>query len=94
MMRLLQGDVGSGKTWVALFTAVNVAAIGFQATLMAPTDLLANQYYEFFVTALKNTDITVGLLTGKILGSARINIMLRLERGDINLLVGTHALFQ
>ncbi|HJD66220.1 MAG TPA: ATP-dependent DNA helicase RecG [Rickettsia endosymbiont of Bembidion nr. Transversale] len=94
MMRLLQGDVGSGKTLVALLTMTNVAAAGFQATLMAPTDLLANQHYEFFVRALKNTDIKIGLLTGKILGSARKNIMMQLENGEIDILIGTHALFQ
>ena len=94
MMRLLQGDVGSGKTLVALLTMTNVAAAGFQATLMAPTDLLANQHYEFFVRALKNTDIKIGLLTGKILGSTRKNVMMQLENGEINILIGTHALFQ
>ncbi|HJD58870.1 MAG TPA: ATP-dependent DNA helicase RecG [Rickettsia endosymbiont of Ceroptres masudai] len=94
MMRLLQGDVGSGKTLVALFTMVNTVGAGFQATLMAPTDLLANQHYAFFVKALKNTNIRVGLLTGKILGAARKNIMIQLENGEIDILVGTHALFQ
>ncbi|MFV9930198.1 MAG: ATP-dependent DNA helicase RecG [Rickettsia endosymbiont of Haemaphysalis japonica] len=94
MMRLLQGDVGSGKTLVALLTMVNVVATGFQATLMAPTDLLANQHYEFFVKALTNTNIRVGLLTGKILGAARKNIMIQLDNDEIDILVGTHALFQ
>ncbi|WP_347938913.1 ATP-dependent DNA helicase RecG [Rickettsia oklahomensis] len=94
MMRLLQGDVGSGKTLVALLTMVNVVAAGFQATLMAPTDLLANQHYEFFVKALKNTNIRIGLLTGKIRGLKRKNIMIQLENGEIEILVGTHALFQ
>lgn len=94
MMRLLQGDVGSGKTLVALLTLVNTVEAGFQATLMAPTDLLANQHYEFFVKALKNTNIRVGLLTGKIPGAARKNIMIQLEKGEIDILVGTHALFQ
>ncbi|MCX4079998.1 ATP-dependent DNA helicase RecG [Rickettsia rhipicephali] len=94
MMRLLQGDVGSGKTLVALLTMVNVVVTGFQATLMAPTDLLANQHYEFFVKALKNTNIRVGLLTGKILGAARKNIMIQLDNDEIDILVGTHALFQ
>ena len=94
MMRLLQGDVGSGKTLVALLTMVNTVGAGFQATLMAPTDLLANQHYEFFARALKNTNIRVGLLTGKILGAARKNIMIQLENGEIDILVGTHALFQ
>ncbi|QQV75380.1 ATP-dependent DNA helicase RecG [Rickettsia tillamookensis] len=94
MMRLLQGDVGSGKTLVALLTMVNTVGAGFQATLMAPTDLLANQHYEFFIKALKNTNIRVGLLTGKILGAARKNIIIQLENGEIDILVGTHALFQ
>jgi len=94
MMRLLQGDVGSGKTLVALLTMVNTVKAGFQATLMAPTDLLANQHYEFFVKALKNTNIRVALLTGKILGIVRRNIMQQLENGEIDILVGTHALFQ
>jgi len=94
MMRLLQGDVGSGKTLVSLLTMVNVVSAEFQATLMAPTDLLANQHYEFFVKALKNTDIRTALLTGKILGSTRKNIMLQLETGEIDILIGTHALFQ
>ncbi|WP_218460881.1 ATP-dependent DNA helicase RecG [Rickettsia sp. TH2014] len=94
MMRLLQGDVGSGKTLVALLTMVNTVEAGLQATLMAPTDLLANQHYEFFVKALKNTNIRVSLLTGKILGAARKNIMIQLENGEIDILVGTHALFQ
>ncbi|MCC8369204.1 MAG: ATP-dependent DNA helicase RecG [Rickettsia endosymbiont of Oxypoda opaca] len=94
MMRLLQGDVGSGKTLVALLTIVNAVGAKFQATLMAPTDLLANQHYEFFVKALKNTDIKVALLTGKILGIARKNVMSQLENGEIDILIGTHALFQ
>ncbi|HJD56277.1 MAG TPA: DEAD/DEAH box helicase, partial [Rickettsia endosymbiont of Pyrocoelia pectoralis] len=94
MMRLLQGDVGSGKTLVALLTIVNTVKAGFQATLMAPTDLLANQHYEFFVKALKNTNIRIALLTGKILGSVRKNIMHQLENGEIDILIGTHALFQ
>ncbi|AAU04047.1 ATP-dependent DNA helicase RecG [Rickettsia typhi] len=94
MMRLLQGDVGSGKTLVALLTMVNVVTTGLQATLMAPTDLLANQHYDFFVKALKNTNIKVGLLTGKILGKARKNIIIQLVNGKIDILIGTHALFQ
>ncbi|ABV75186.1 ATP-dependent DNA helicase RecG [Rickettsia akari str. Hartford] len=94
MMKLLQGDVGSGKTLVALLTIVNVVKAGFQATLMAPTDLLANQHYEFCVKALKNTNIRIALLTGKILGAARKNIMQQLKNGEIDILVGTHALFQ
>ncbi len=94
MMRLLQGDVGSGKTLVVLLTMVNTVKAGFQATLMAPTDLLANQHYEFSVRALKNTNIRASLLTGKILGPARKNIMTQLETSEIDILIGTHVLFQ
>ncbi|MFY9589874.1 ATP-dependent DNA helicase RecG [Rickettsia endosymbiont of Halotydeus destructor] len=94
MMRLLQGDVGAGKTLVALLTMLNAVYSGFQTTLMAPTDLLANQHYEFFVKALSKVDIKIALLTGKILGTARKNIMEQLENGEIDILIGTHALFQ
>ncbi|WP_341756769.1 MULTISPECIES: ATP-dependent DNA helicase RecG [unclassified Candidatus Tisiphia] len=94
MMRLLQGDVGSGKTLVALLTMVNVVYHKFQAALMAPTDLLANQHYQFFVKALSETGIRLGLLTGKISSKERNKLLSELENGDIDILIGTHALFQ
>lgn len=94
MMRLLQGDVGSGKTLVALLTMVNVALSGAQSTLMAPTDLLANQHYNFFIKALEGTGIRLAILTGKTLAKDRKIIMQELENGSTQLLVGTHALFQ
>ena len=94
MIRLLQGDVGSGKTLVALLTMVNVALSGAQSTLMAPTDLLANQHYNFFVKALEGTGISLMILTGKTLTKDRKIIMQELENGNIQLLIGTHALFQ
>lgn len=94
MMRLLQGDVGSGKTLVALLAQVNVANAKSQSVLMAPTDLLANQHYEFFKRALDGIDIKIGLLTGKTLQKHRKEIMRDLEDGEIDILIGTHALFQ
>lgn len=94
MTRLLQGDVGSGKTLVALLTMVNVVYHKNQAALMAPTDLLANQHYNFFIKALNSTRLKVGLLTGKISSKERNKILLDLENGDIDILIGTHALFQ
>ncbi len=66
MMRLLQGDVGSGKTIVALLTMLNVVASKFQAALMVPTDLLANQHYQVFIAVLKDTGVKIALLTSKL----------------------------
>ncbi len=94
MTRLLQGDVGSGKTLVALLTMLNVAKTGAQSILMAPTDLLANQHYHFFTQALIGIDIKIALLTGKTTSKERRIIMAQLESGEIKLLLGTHALFQ
>ncbi|XVN43491.1 MAG: ATP-dependent DNA helicase RecG [Candidatus Rickettsia vulgarisii] len=94
MMRLLQGDVGSGKTIVALMTMINVVPHGFQAALMAPTNLLANQHYQFCLKALEGTNIKLGLLTGKLSLKERKKILLDLQNGDIDILIGTHALFQ
>lgn len=94
MFRLLQGDVGSGKTLVALMTILNVIKSGSQAVLMAPTDLLANQHYNFFVRSLCNLGINIALLTGKISSREKKALYLKLESGEINILLGTHALFQ
>ncbi|WP_375327287.1 ATP-dependent DNA helicase RecG [Candidatus Tisiphia endosymbiont of Nemotelus uliginosus] len=94
MMRLLQGDVGSGKTIVALLTMVNVVPAKFQAALMVPTDLLANQHYQFFIKALNGTAIRLALLTSRLATRDRKQILLDLHNGDIDILIGTHALFQ
>jgi ATP-dependent DNA helicase RecG len=94
MMIMLQGDVGAGKTLVALLTMLNVVNLGSQAVLMAPTDLLANQHYQFFFKALEDTDIKVDILTGKTSLKDRSSLYLRLENGKTNILIGTHALFQ
>ena len=94
MLRLLQGDVGSGKTVVALFAAINAIETGGQAAIMAPTEILARQHFETLSELLKDTGITLGILTGRDRGAARKETMNALEDGTLNLIVGTHALFQ
>jgi ATP-dependent DNA helicase RecG len=94
MMRLLQGDVGSGKTLVALLTMLNVVSSSVQVALMAPTDLLSYQHYQFFSYSLQDTDIKVKLLTGKTTSKERKEIKEALANGKIDILIGTHALFQ
>jgi ATP-dependent DNA helicase RecG len=94
MMRLLQGDVGSGKTIVALMTMVNAVNARMQSALMAPTDILASQHYIFFEKALKNIDIKIALLTGKTKAAQRKQILDGVASGDIGILIGTHAIFQ
>ena len=96
MMRLLQGDVGSGKTIVALMTMVNALSANrsLQTALMAPTDILASQHYIFFKKALEDTEIQLALLTGKTKQSDKTRILQDLALGKIQILIGTHALFQ
>lgn len=94
MMRMLQGDVGSGKTLVALLTMLNVVTSGIQTALMAPTDLLSAQHYQFFCNALENTSIKVELLTGKTSPKQQLQLKKDLAEGNIDILIGTHALFQ
>ena len=94
MLRLLQGDVGSGKTVVALFAALNAIETGGQAAIMAPTEILARQHYETLSELLQDTGITLGILTGRDRGASRKETMNALEDGTLNLIVGTHALFQ
>ncbi len=94
MMRLLQGDVGSGKTLVALLTIINVISNGAQTAFMAPTDLLSIQHYHFFCQALENTNINISLLTGKTTAKQKKQVKADLINGKINILIGTHALFQ
>lgn len=94
MNRLLQGDVGSGKTLVALLTALIGIGNGFQAALMAPTEILANQHFESISSLLKDMNLKVELLTGSTKKAHRIKIHNELLSGHINLLVGTHALLE
>ena len=94
MLRLLQGDVGSGKTIVAFLAMLNAVESGLQAAIMAPTEILAKQHFETIAPICEDIGITAALLTGKTKGKARAEILSRLAEGSINILIGTHALFQ
>ena len=94
MFRLLQGDVGSGKTIVSFIAASNVIRSKFQVALMAPTEILAKQHYLLAKKLFKSTNITVEFLSGKIKSRERKIIEKNLLGGKINFLIGTHALFQ
>ncbi|PQJ72360.1 ATP-dependent DNA helicase RecG [Polaribacter butkevichii] len=94
MNRLLQGDVGSGKTIVALLTMLLAIDNGFQATIMAPTEILATQHYHAISEMLKDMDINVDLLTGSVRTKKRREIHANLEDGTLHILIGTHALIE
>lgn len=94
MLRLLQGDVGSGKTVVALLAAAAVAEVGKQAALMAPTEILARQHIKTIAPLAERAGMRVAILTGREKGKERREIISRLAAGEIDLLVGTHALIQ
>lgn len=94
MLRLLQGDVGSGKTIVAFLTMLPYVENKKQSVLMVPTSVLANQHYEKIKKLCENQNINVGLLTGKIKGKKREKILEDLKNGTIDILIGTHAVFQ
>ena len=94
MNRLLQGDVGSGKTIVAVMTMLLAIDNGFQACLMAPTEILANQHYAGIKELLSNINVNCSLLTGSTKKSERKTIHESLENGELNILIGTHALLE
>jgi len=94
MLRLLQGDVGSGKTVVAALAALRAVETGAQTALMAPTELLAEQHYRNFAGWFGELGIEVAWLTGRLTGKARRAALERLASGQIQVVVGTHALFQ
>ena len=94
MNRLLQGDVGSGKTVVAGLAARQASHEGFQTALMAPTEILASQHAETLDTLLSPFGVTVGLLTGSVKGQARKNLYAAISDGSVHVVVGTHALIQ
>lgn len=94
MNRLLQGDVGSGKTLVALMSILIALDNGFQACLMAPTEILANQHLKTLTTILKGLSIKLGLLTGSTKSAQRKIIHENLMSGDLQILIGTHALIE
>lgn len=92
MNRLILGDVGSGKTCVAVLCLYLNYLSGYQGALMAPTDILAHQHYESIIEMLKNTDIKIALLTGSMKKSEKNRVYIELENGEIDILIGTHAL--
>lgn len=94
MNRLLQGDVGSGKTMVALLSALIAADNGFQTAFMAPTEILAQQHYESMKNYLSEMDVKIGLLTGSTKTRDRKILDEKLTSGEIHILVGTHALIE
>jgi ATP-dependent DNA helicase RecG len=94
MLRLLQGDVGSGKTIVALMCMLNAVETGAQAALMAPTEILARQHAETLAPLCHAAGVRMAVLTGRDKGKARAALLERLAAGEIDILVGTHALFQ
>ncbi|MCO6413130.1 MAG: ATP-dependent DNA helicase RecG [Thiogranum sp.] len=94
MMRLVQGDVGSGKTVVAAAAAIQAVESGCQVAVMAPTELLAEQHFGNFEHWCQDLGIRVGWLSGKVKGKTRARLLDELAQGDIQVVIGTHALFQ
>ena len=94
MNRLLQGDVGSGKTLVALLSMLIALDNGYQATLIAPTEILAMQHFQSINRFIGDMNINVSLLTGSIKGKSRKHLLTSLADGSINILIGTHAILE
>lgn len=94
MLRLLQGDVGAGKTVVALEAMLLAVEAGTQAAMLAPTEILARQHYETLRALAAPTSVSIALLTGRDKGKARESILMGLLDGSISMVVGTHAIFQ
>ena len=94
MNRLLQGDVGSGKTMVALMTMLIAIDNGYQACIMAPTEILSEQHFANIGRYLDGLGLRVELLTGSIKGKRRLSILKGLKDGSVNILVSTHAVLE
>lgn len=94
MNRLLQGDVGSGKTVVAAIALYAAKLAGYQGALMVPTEILAEQHYQSLFSIFESFDVRVALLTSSVKGGRRREVLERLQLGEIDILVGTHALIQ
>ncbi|MCJ7839604.1 ATP-dependent DNA helicase RecG [Lederbergia sp. NSJ-179] len=94
MNRLLQGDVGSGKTIVAAIALYASVTAGYQGALMVPTEILAEQHFSSLKSLFEQTDITIEWLTSSVKGKKREEILAKLATGEINILIGTHALIQ
>ena len=94
MNRLLQGDVGSGKTLVALMSMLIAIDNGYQACIMAPTEILATQHYETIRSLVRDSGVSVQLLTGSTRAKAREELHAALRSGHLHILIGTHALIE
>ena len=94
MFRIIQGDVGSGKTIISLIAIYNVIKSGYQCALMSPTEILAKQHFELSKTIFKNKDIKINFLSGKTEYKKKREILQNITNGNIDLLIGTHTLFQ
>lgn len=94
MRRLVQGDVGSGKTVIAMLALVKTVASGYQGAFMAPTDILASQHYESFSKLLEPIGIRVGFLSGKLTPKRRQEMQLKIASQEVDIVIGTHALIQ
>ncbi|QYK01717.1 ATP-dependent DNA helicase RecG [Shewanella psychrotolerans] len=94
MMRLVQGDVGSGKTLVAALAALQAIESGYQVAMMAPTELLAEQHATNFAAWFEPLGLTVGWLAGKLKGKARSQSLAQIKSGEAHIVIGTHAIFQ
>ncbi len=94
MNRLIQGDVGSGKTVIALMSMLRAISSGYQATMMAPTEILASQHYESITNFLKGMDIRVDLLVGSLKKKEKEKVLEKLKSGETDILIGTHAIIQ
>jgi ATP-dependent DNA helicase RecG len=94
MFRIIQGDVGCGKTIVSLLSIINVIKSGYQCALMSPTEILAKQHYALSKKIFKNNNLKIEFLSGKTESKNKKKILDNLENGNIELLIGTHALFQ
>ena len=94
MLRLLQGDVGSGKTLVALLAMLEAVEAGAQAAMLAPTEILARQHFATLQRQCEAIGVTVAILTGREKGRARESVLMGLANGSVDMLVGTHAIFQ
>ncbi|MFL2840661.1 MAG: ATP-dependent DNA helicase RecG [Pseudohongiellaceae bacterium] len=94
MLRLVQGDVGSGKTVIAILAAVQAVGSGYQVAVMAPTELLAEQHFLNFTELLQNLKLKITFLSGKIKGKKRAEVLNLIHSGQSQIIIGTHALFQ
>lgn len=94
MNRLLQGDVGSGKTIVAIFSILKIIEYGYQSVFIAPTEILSNQHYFSLKQILKDIDVNIELLTGSTKKSEKLKIYEKTKKGNIDILIGTHSILQ